>query len=65
MGYDQYTVLDTVAVEVTFAAFLRTCKWPLVPFFQISSKNNELKTTHNILWALSRALFPDRQPFSK
>ena len=30
MGYDQYTVLDTVAVEVTFAAFLRTCKWPLV-----------------------------------
>ena len=26
-----------------------TRQWPLVPFFQMSSKNNELKTTHNIL----------------
>ena len=55
MGYDQYT---TVVVEVTFAAFLRIHKWSLVPFCQISSKNNELKTTHNILWDCRVHVFP-------
>ena len=63
MGYDQYTVPDTVAVEPTFVAFLiahaNIRPWPLVPFFQISLKNSELKTTHNTF----RAFF--RQPFSK
>ena len=38
MGYDQYTVPSTVA---------DICPWPLVPFFQISLKNSELKNTHN------------------
>ena len=26
------------------------CPWPLVPFFQISLNNSELKTTHNAFW---------------
>ena len=54
MGYDQYTTPDTVAVEPTFAAFFlkeialaNIRPWPLVPFFQISLKNSELKTTQN------------------
>ena len=51
MGYDRYTVPDTVAVEPTFVAFplalVNIRLWPLVPFFQISLKNSELKTTHN------------------
>ena len=52
MGYDQYAVPDTVAVESSIVAFLylalsNTCPWPLVSFFQISLKNSELKTTHN------------------
>ena len=42
MGYDQYTVLGTVAVKTSFVAFVAN-----VPFFQISVKNSELKTTHN------------------
>ena len=36
--------------------------WPLVPFFQISSKKNKLKITHNILWHCRVHFF--RQPFS-
>ena len=46
----QYTVPDTVAVESSMLlslALSTTCPWPLVPFFQISLKNSELKTTHN------------------
>ena len=43
MGYDRYTVPDTVAVEPTFVtfplAFVNIRLWPLVPFFQISLKN--------------------------
>ena len=47
MGYDQYTVPDTVAVKPTFVAFIKYSEtyvpWPLkVPFFQISMKNSEL-----------------------
>ena len=40
MGYDQYTVPDTVAVDPTF---LRS----LVPFLQIPFKISELNTAHN------------------
>ena len=50
MGYDQYAVPDTVAVESSMSLSLtlsNTCPWPLVAFFQISLKNSELKTTHN------------------
>ena len=47
MGY----VPDTVAVESSIFAFLEPLGkirlWPLVPFFQFSSKNSEFKTTHN------------------
>ena len=43
MEYDQYTVPDTAAVEPLALADIRP--WPLVPFFQISLKNSELKTT--------------------
>ena len=61
MGYDRYTVPDTVAVEPTFVAFplalVNISLWPLVPFFQISLKNKELKTTP-YLSGLSHALFP-------
>ena len=62
MGYDQYTVPDTAAVEPTLAlANIRP--WPLVPFFQISLKNRELKTTHSTFRDCRVHLF--RQPFSK
>ena len=46
----QYAVPDTVAVESSMSLSLtlsNKCPWPLVPFFQISLKNSELKTTHN------------------
>ena len=37
VGYNQYTVPDTVAVELTFVPFLQQLAnirpWPLVPFF--------------------------------
>ena len=63
MGYDQYTVPHTAAVEPTFFCFPSALAdiypWPLVPFFQISLKNDELKSTHNCQYpsGLSRALF--------
>ena len=41
MGYDQYTVPD-----ISFSTHKRR-PWTLMPFFQISLKNSELKTTHN------------------
>ena len=51
MGYAQYTVPGFAAVEPTFVAFLYHSQtyvpWPLVPFYQLSLKNSELKTTHN------------------
>ena len=60
MNYDQYTVPHTVAIEPTvfvFSALANVRQWPLVPFFQISLKNSELKNTHNTFRGLSRALF--------
>ena len=55
MGCDQYTVSDTVAVNIR--------PWPLVPFFQISLKNSELKTIHNAFRDCRVHFF--LQPFSK
>ena len=49
MGYDQYTVPNTVAVKLTFVASRA--------IFAISLKNSELKTT--------TIPFGIRQPFSK
>ena len=51
MGYDQYTVPDTiVSCRTYFCCFhlplANVLPWPLVPFFQISLKNSELKTIH-------------------
>ena len=52
MGYDQYNVPDTVAVEPAFVAFLKhsqtyihglSCHFHL----QVSLKNFELKNTHS------------------
>ena len=72
MRYDQYAVLDTtVAVESSIVTLisLSTSKhmayglWPLVPFFQISLKNSELKTTHNTFRDCRVRFFG--QPFSK
>ena len=37
--------------------------WPLVPFFQISLKHSELKTTYNTFRDCRRHFF--REPFSK
>ena len=44
-------------------AFANKRPWSLVPFFQISSKNSELKTTHNTFRDCRVHFF--RQPFSK
>ena len=66
MGYDQFTVPDTVAVEPTFVLSLALANippWPLVPFPQISLKKSELKTTHNTFRDCRVHFF--RQPFSK
>ena len=71
MGYDQYTVPDTVAVASCLTCFCRfplalaniIHLWPLVPFFRISLKNSELKTAHNTFRDCSVHFF--RQPFSK
>ena len=62
VGYDQYAVPDTVAFESSFChfllAFAKISLWPLVPFFQISLKNCELKTTHNTFRDGRVFLFP-------
>ena len=54
--------LTTVAVEPTLV-LANICPWPLVPFFQISLKNRELKTTQNTFRDCSVHFF--RQPYSK
>ena len=52
MGYDQYTVPDTVAVEPTFFCFPLALALahdqPLVSFIPISLKNSALKTRPKI-----------------
>ena len=61
MGYDQYTVPHTVAIEPTVFVFIialaNARQWTLLPFFQISLKNSELKNTHNTFRVFSRSLF--------
>ena len=51
MGYDQCTFPDTVAVKHYFCCFslplANIRPRLLVPFFEISLKNSELKITHN------------------
>ena len=57
MGYDQYTVPDTVAVKNTFLAsplVLQT----YVLYMAFSLKNSELRTTPKYLSILLCALFP-------
>ena len=66
MGYDQYTVPDTSCRTYFFCfplALANICPWLLLPFFQISLKNSELKTTHNTLRGCRVHFF--RQLFSK
>ena len=62
IGYDQFTVPDTVAGYFPLA-LANIYPWPLLPFSQISLKNSELKTTHNTIRDCRAHFF--RQPFSK
>ena len=57
MGYDQYTVPHTAAVELTSAP-ADIYPWTILPFFQISLKNSELKTTHNTIRDCRVHFFP-------
>ena len=67
MGYDQYTVPDTVAVEPTFVSFsFSTRKHKSMvarAFFQIFLKNRELRISHNTFRECCEHFV--RQPFSK
>ena len=67
MGYDQRTFPDTAAVESSVFCFPFALEnkrpWPLVPFFEISLKNNELKITHSTFRDFRVHFF--RQPFLK
>ena len=67
MGYDQCTFPDTVAVKHYFCCFSLALAnirpWPLVPFFEISLKNSELKITHYTFRDFRVQFF--RQPFLK
>ena len=64
VGYNQYTVPDTVAVFCCVLLALANIRpWPLATFFQISLKNSELKTTHNTFQDCREHFF--RQTFSK
>ena len=51
MGYNQYTVPWHCSFQTYFRCFPLALgnirPWPLMPFFQISLKKSELKTTHN------------------
>ena len=54
MGYDQYTVPDDCSCRVYLWCFplalANICPWLQLPFFQISLKKSELKTTDNTFW---------------
>ena len=68
MGYDQYTVPDTEAVEPSILLFSFSIgktyvHGHFVPFFQISLKKRQLKTTHNTFRDCRVHFF--RQPFSE
>ena len=68
MGYGQYNVPGTsCSCQNVFCCFplarANIRPWPLVPFFQISLRNIELKTTHNTFRDCHVHFF--RQPLSK
>ena len=67
MGYDQYTVPDTVAQSnlllFLFLAPTNTRPWPLVSFFQTSLNESAFKTTHDTVRDCRVHFF--RQSFSK
>ena len=62
IGYDQYTVPDDWSRRIYLRCFplalANICPWPQVPFFQISLKKSELKTTHNCRVHFFRQPFP-------
>ena len=61
LGYDQYT--EAVEDNFLLIALANVHRWPLMPFFQISLKNSEHKTTLNIFQDCRLHFF--LQPFSK
>ena len=67
MGYDQYTVPDTVAQSnlllFLFLAPTNIRPWPLVSFFQTSLNESAFKTTHDTVRDCRVHFF--RQSFSK
>ena len=68
MGYDQYASCSWhCSYRIYFCCFplalANILQWPLLPFFQISLKNSELKTTHNTFRDCRVHFF--RQTFSK
>ena len=67
MGYDQYTCSWHCSCRTYLCCFplalANICPWPIVPFFEISLKNRELKNTHNT-FRDCRVNFLG-QPFSK
>ena len=72
MGYDQYTVPDTVAVKPTFVAFLffpliSTHKHTSITFRTILSNFFQKKWTKNYpqYWFRDGRVYSFRQPFSK
>ena len=58
VGYDQYTVPHTAAVEPT-SALADIYPWPILPFFQISLKNSELNWPPTILFGIVACTFSD------
>ena len=56
LGYDQYT--EVVEDNFFLIALANVHQWPLVPFFQISLKNSEHKTTLNTFWDCHLPFFP-------
>ena len=67
MGYNQYTCSWHCSCRTYFCCFplalANIRPWNFLPFFEISLKNSELKTTHNTFRDCRVHFF--RQPFSK
>ena len=67
MGYDQYTCSWHCSCRTYLCCFplalANIRPWPLLPFFEVSLKNSELKNTHNTFRDCRVHFF--RQPFSK
>ena len=62
MGYDQYAAPDR-SCRILYCCFplpfANIRLWPLMPFFQISLNNSELKTTHNLPSWIVACTFPN------